>query len=74
MHSVEIYIFVQLTLALILSAGVMGKWGPLKMETPGPHFPRRMGTRVRPHWRMGTPSVADHFLGIQSSFPLAITN
>ncbi len=25
----------------------MGKWGPPKMGTPGPHIPGIMGTRVR---------------------------
>ena len=89
---------------LVLSAsGVMGKWGPPKMGTPGPHFTGKMGTRVPiflvkwgpgspssqengdpgspfsrkdgdPIWKMGTPSVTDHFVGIQSSFALAITD
>ena len=82
----------------LVNPGVMGKCGPPKMRTPGPHFTGRFGTQVPifpvkwgpgssssqenedpgspfsqedgdPIGKMGTPSVADHFLGIEGSNP-----
>ena len=39
-------------------AGVMGKWGPLKMRTPGPHLPGKIETWVLifpGEWGPGVP-------------------
>ena len=54
----------------------MGKWGPGSPSSqengdPGSPFYQEDGG---PIGKMGTPSVADHFLEIQSSFALAITS
>ena len=41
----------------------MGKWGPPKMGTPGPHFTGRMGTRVPifpVKWGPGSPSSQEN--------------
>ena len=46
---------------------------PIFLEEWGPGVLIFLG-EWGPLWEMGTPSVADHFLGIQSSFPLAITD